>query len=120
MVQSLNSKVDLVKDAIFYSILPNYGKIMIGDAGFEFYNNANPKKCIQIKWSNINYITASVMLKNKWIQRFAITLNNNKTYYFSAKQPKEVLRAINVYIPLNKMFHSLTIMDRIKNIFKRK
>lgn len=117
MIQSLNSKVDLVIDATFYSHFPDYGKIMIGNGGFEFYSNSNPKKCIQISWSLIDSIIASVMFKGKWIPRFAITTKNNKTYYFSSKEPKKVLRAINIYIPSDKMFRSLNTFDRIKQKF---
>lgn len=120
MVQSLNSKVDLVTKATFYGGFPQYGQIMIGNAGFEFYETSNPKKCVQIEWGLIEKIVASTMFKNKWIPRFAIVTKNNRTYYFSSKQPKVVLRAINTYIPSNKMFHSLTIIDKLKNIFKTK
>ena len=38
MAQSLNTKVDLVMDATSFHGMNNYGKIMIGDRGFEYYN----------------------------------------------------------------------------------
>ena len=38
MVQSLNTKVDLVIDATAFTGLTDYGQIMIGDRGFEFYH----------------------------------------------------------------------------------
>ena len=44
MVQSLNTKVDLVIDATAFTGLSDYGKIMIGDKGFEFYNSRDPHK----------------------------------------------------------------------------
>lgn len=119
MVQSLNSKVDLVIKGTFYGVFPDYGQIMIGNAGFEFYNNFNPSKCIQIKWESIDTIVASVRLKGKWIPRFAICVKNN-TYYFSSKDNKTVLRAINKYIEADKMFRTLSIFDSIKNKFKFK
>ncbi|APQ74072.1 hypothetical protein NPD9_671 [Clostridium botulinum] len=37
MVQSLNTKVDLVIDATAFTGLADYGEIMIGDKGFEFF-----------------------------------------------------------------------------------
>ncbi len=120
MVQSLNSKVDLVKEATFYGGFPIYGQIMVGNAGFEFYAKDNPKKCIQISWDRIEKIVASTMFKNRWIPRFAIVTNENKTYYFSAQNPKQVLKVLNIYIPASKMFHSLTILDRIKSLFSKK
>ena len=39
MVQSINTKVDLTIDATSYLGVADYGKIMIGDKGFEFFNN---------------------------------------------------------------------------------
>lgn len=37
MVQSLNTKVDLVIDVTAFTGLADYGKIMISDKGFEFF-----------------------------------------------------------------------------------
>lgn len=37
LVQSINTKVDLTIDATAYTGLTDYGKIMIGDKGFEFF-----------------------------------------------------------------------------------
>ena len=48
MVQSLNTKVDLVIDATSFTWISDYGKIMIGDKGFEFYNSRDSNKYIQI------------------------------------------------------------------------
>lgn len=36
MVQSINTKVDLVIKATSFTALSDYGQIMIGDRGFEF------------------------------------------------------------------------------------
>ena len=43
MAQSLNTKVDLVMDATSFHGMNNYGKIMIGDRGFEYYNEKKMK-----------------------------------------------------------------------------
>lgn len=72
MVQSLNTKVDLVIDATAFTGLTDYGKIMIGDKGFEFYNDRDTRKYIQIPWEEVEYVIASVMFKGKWIPRYAI------------------------------------------------
>ncbi len=53
MVQSINTKVDLVIDATSFTGLTDYGQIMIGDNGFEFYHARDRRKYIQIhgkKW----------------------------------------------------------------------
>ncbi len=48
MVQSLNTKVDLTINATSYLGMADYGKIMIGDKGFEFYNDRDARKFVQI------------------------------------------------------------------------
>ena len=118
MVQSLNTKVDLVMDATAYTGLTDYGKIMVGDKGFEFYHDRDVSKFIQIPWEEVDYVAASVMFKGKWIPRYAIQTKQNGMYTFASKNPKKVLRAINVYIPSDRMVHSLSFMDVMKRNFK--
>ena len=123
MVQSLNTKVDLVVNATSYQGLTDYGKIMIGDKGFEFYNDRDASNFIQIPWEEVDYVIASVMLKGKKIPRYAIKKKKNGTYSFSSKQPKEALRAIREYVDPSHMVRSLSFVDVLKrgivNIFKR-
>ncbi|KHD84784.1 DUF956 family protein [Heyndrickxia ginsengihumi] len=120
MVQSINTKVDLVIDATSHMGLTDYGKIMIGDKGFEFYNNRDARKYIQIPWEEVDYVIASVMFKGKWIPRYAIRTKRNGTYTFSSKDPKKVLRAIREYVDPSHMVQSLGFFDVIKRSFKRK
>ena len=54
MVQSLNTKVDLVMKGTSYHGLTTYGKIMVGDKGFEFYNDHNVQDYIQIPWEEVD------------------------------------------------------------------
>jgi hypothetical protein len=114
MVESLNSKVDLVIDATAFTGLTDYGKIMIGDQGFEFYNSRDARKYIQIPWEEVDYVIASVMFKGKWIPRYAIQTKKNGTFTFSSKEPKKVLRAIRVYVEPSRMIQSLSFFDVIK------
>ena len=120
MVQSLNTKVDLVVKATSYQGLTDYGKIMIGDKGFEFYNERDANKFIQIPWEEVDYVIASIMFKGKKIPRYAIQTKKNGTYSFSSKQPKEVLRAIREYVDPSHMVQSLSFFDVIKRGVKNK
>ncbi|BAO06389.1 MULTISPECIES: DUF956 family protein [Enterococcus] len=124
MVQSLNTKVDLTMNATSYLGVAEYGKIMIGDKGFEFYNDRDARKFVQIPWEEVDVVIASVMFKGKWIPRFAIRTKKNGTYSFSAKHPKEVLRAVRKYVDPSHMVRSLSLIDVVKRgmigIFKRK
>ena len=72
MVQSLNTKVDLVIDGTSFTWISDYGKIMIGDKGFEFYNSRDSHKYIQIPWEEVDYVIASVLFRGKWIPRYAL------------------------------------------------
>ncbi len=118
MVQSLNGKVDLVIDATAFTGLTDYGKIMIGDNGFEFYNARDTNKYIQIPWEEVDQVIASVMFKGKWIPRYAIKTKKNGTYTFSSKEPKKVLRAIREYVKPDHMVQSLGFFDVIKRAFQ--
>ncbi|EOS8125335.1 DUF956 family protein [Enterococcus faecium] len=124
MVQSINTKVDLVIDATSFTGLTDYGQIMIGDNGFEFYHVRDKRKYIQIPWEEVDYVLASVMLKGKWIPRYAIQTKKNGTYTFSSKEPKKVLRAIREYVDEDRMVQSLSFFDVVKrgirSMFKRK
>jgi hypothetical protein len=120
MVQSINTKVDLVIDAISQMGIAEYGKIMIGDKGFEFFNSRDTRKFIQIPWEEVDYVIASVMFKGKWIPRYGIQTKRNGTYTFSSKEQKKVLRAIREYVDPNHMVQSLSFFDVIKRSFKSK
>ena len=124
MVQSLNTKVDLVIDATSFTGLADYGKIMIGDKGFEFYNSRDPRKFIQIPWEEVDYVIVSVLFKGKWIPRYAVRTKRNGTYTFSSKDAKRVLRAVRNYVDPNHMVHSLSFFDvmkrAVKSLFKKR
>lgn len=119
MVQSLNTKVDLVIKGTSYHGLTTYGKIMVGDKGFEFYNDHNVQDYIQIPWEEVDYVAASVMFKGKYIPRYAIQTKKNGAFSFASKEPKKVLRAVNKYIPGDRMLRSLSAWDVIKRKVKR-
>ena len=114
MVQSINTKVDLVINATSHMGLTDYGKIMIGDKGFEFFNDRDARKFIQIPWEEVENVVASVMFKGKWIPRYAIQTKRNGNYTFSSKDPKKVLRAIRQYVDPSHMVQSLSFFDVIK------
>ena len=120
MVQSLNTKVDLTIDATSFLGINEYGKIMIGDKAFEFYNDRDKRKFIQIPWEDVDYVIASVMFKGRWIPRYAIRTKKNGTYTFSSKEPKKVLRAIREYVDPDNMVHSLCFFDVLKRAFTRR
>ena len=124
MVQSLNKKVDLTINATSYLGMANDGKVFVGDEAFEYYNDKNVNDYIQIPWSEVTEIMASVMFKGKWIPRFAVVTKNNGNFIFSTRDNKKTLRAVRNYVDPNNMVRSLSFFQVIsrglKSLFKRK
>ncbi len=118
MAQSLNTKVDLTISATSYLGISNYGKVMIGDKAFEYYNDRNVEDYIQIPWEEVDYIAASVLFGGKWISRFAIFTKENSHFSFSTRDNKKTLRAVNQYIESDKLVRSITFMQVIKRGIK--
>ena len=114
MVQSLNTKVDLVVKGTSFQGLNSYGEIMIGDKAFEYYNGRKVTDYIQIPWSEVDYVIASVLFKGRYIPRYAIRTKQSGTFSFSSREPKKVLRTINQYIPRERMVHSLGFFQVLK------
>ena len=98
MAQSINTKVDMVVKGTSFHGMNNYGNIMVGDKGFEYYNGRKVSDYIQIPWEEVDYVIASVLFKGRYIPRFAIQTKRNGTFTFSSKKPKELLRpSINIF-----------------------
>ncbi|MDD6467148.1 MAG: DUF956 family protein [Erysipelotrichaceae bacterium] len=90
MIQSINTKAILTVDATSYLSIPQYGKLLIGDQGFEFYCDRNVRHNIQIPWNQITHIAVFIVCK-KWIVRFCIYTHQNGEFWFASKQVKRVL-----------------------------
>ncbi|MFT8414182.1 MAG: DUF956 family protein, partial [Oenococcus oeni] len=118
MVESINRKIDLVVQATSYMGLGEYGEIMIGDEGFEFFSDRDPRKFIQIPWKEVNLVVASLIFKGKWIPRYAIQTKHNGMFKFSSKHPKEVLRMVRKYIDPDHIVRSLTFFQVMRRNFK--
>ncbi|WP_018659806.1 DUF956 family protein [Allofustis seminis] len=119
MVKPLNTKVDLIMDGTSYLGLNDYGRLIVGDKGFEFYHKSDPRNYIQIPWEEVDYITASVLFGGRWIPRFGIQTKKNGFFTFAAKKPKKLLRAINQYIETDRMRHSLSFFEVLKRAICR-
>ncbi|QXW65082.1 DUF956 family protein [Streptobacillus moniliformis] len=64
MIESLSSKIDLTINASSFSGITSYGKVLVGDKSFEYYNDRNVNDYIQIPWEEVEYIAAQVFLKD--------------------------------------------------------
>ncbi|MBQ9631931.1 MAG: DUF956 family protein [Lachnospiraceae bacterium] len=124
MAESMNTKADLVVNGISYMGLNNYGKIMVGDKAFEFYNDRDPNDYIQIPWEEIEYIVADLVFGGKWIPRFAIETRQNGTYRFGAsRETKRLLSKCRDYFPAERIVRAKSAIgitiDSIRNILHK-
>ena len=106
----------MVKASSFLG-LNSVGQIIIGDKAFEYYNDRNVEDYIQIPWEEVDYISAGVLF-NKWIDRFVIFTKRNGHYSFSARNNKELLRAMRKYVSEDRMYKSLSFFQVIGRGFK--
>lgn len=124
MVQSYNKEVDYVVEGTSFLGLPKYGKLMIGDKAFEFYNDKDANDYIQIPWDEVDKVIVSVMFKGKWMPRFSIATKHNGNFTFSSRHTKKLLQHVKKYVDPNNIVRSLTffqVMRRgLKATFKRK
>ncbi|MDN2453126.1 DUF956 family protein [Lactobacillus sp. UCMA15818] len=120
MVKSINTKVDLTIKGNSHMGMTDYGEIMIGDKGFEFYDSRNVKNFIQIPWQEVDVVVVSVLFKGMWIPRYALKTKRNGLFTFSSKDPKKVLRVIRKYVDANKIVKSLTFFQVLKRAMTRK
>ncbi|MDD7114932.1 MAG: DUF956 family protein, partial [Lachnospiraceae bacterium] len=51
--------------------------------------------------------------------RFAVQTKKDGAFSFASREPKKVLRAMNKYVPDDKMLRSLSAWDVIKRKVKR-
>ena len=119
MAKSINTKVDLTVDATWFRGIASYGKIMIGDRAFEFYNERNVEDYVQIPWNEVTVVVADVYFGGKYIPRFKICTKKNGSFIFAARHVKPTLRAIRKHVPANNMRRALTIWQKIKRNFTR-
>ena len=113
MVESLNSKVEIVVDGTSYAGFAQYGKIMIGNAGFEFYDDKKVSNFVQIPWEEIESVTVSVLFGGKWIPRFSLKTKSDGSFIVAAKEVKAVLRAVRSHIGKEKMYRSRCFLQVI-------
>lgn len=90
MAKSINTKVDLTVDATWFRGIASYGKIMIGDRAFEFYNERNVEDYVQIPWNEVTYVVADVRFGGRYIPRFEIRTKSNGKFVFAARDSKGI------------------------------
>ncbi len=115
MADSMNTRADLVVKGISYQGLNSYGRIMVGDKAFEYYNDRDVNDFIQIPWEEIEYIVADLVFGGKWIPRFAIETRQGYTFRFGAsKETKRLLAKCRDYIPADRIVSARSAFENIR------
>lgn len=124
MVEALNAQVELVEKGTYFTAFSAYGKILVGEKGFEFYDDRNIENYVQIPWDEIDIVVASLLFGGKWIPRFRIQTKRDGSFTFAAQQPKRVLKAMTNHIDPNHVVRALTfsqnLIRNIKTLLSRK
>src|SRR5699024_7507767 len=113
MVESLNKKAELIAKGTYFTTFSAYGQIMIGDEGFEFYEDRNVQNFVQIPWDEIDLVVASLLFGGKWIPRFKIQTKRNGSFIFAACEHKRVLKAMTNHIDQNHDVRALTYTQNL-------
>jgi hypothetical protein len=124
LAQSLNTKVDYTGKAIFYLGFAQYGKIMIGDNAFEFFDDRSVEKNSQFPWASIARVEGTVSKsfggKQQIGRYFSIVLQNGKKVRFSSQEAGTVLKNIRVYLGNEKVVKLPSLATRLKARFSKK
>lgn len=118
MVESQNTKIDFKAKANYLGGLTSRGDLLVGNKAVEYYNERNVRDFIQIPYTEIKLVTASVVFKKK-ITRFAIHTKKNGDFVFNSPDNKAILRALSKYLPDDKLRKSLTVWDYVKRKFNK-
>ncbi|MDO4804235.1 MAG: DUF956 family protein [Lachnospiraceae bacterium] len=114
LLEPLNTEIELQVKGTSHLGLGSYGFIVVGDKGFEYYNERTIADYIQIPWTEVEYIIASIYFGGRYIPRYAFRTKNNGDFAFSSKKPRAVLRACREHIPADKIVRSMTFGQVLK------
>ena len=118
MVKSLNTQMELHNKATWFREGPIYGKIMVGDQAFEFYNDTKLQDYIQIPWDEITYVIADVYFGGRHIPRFEIRTKQNGIFRFASRNSRATLKAIQKHIPRESLRKAPSFFAKLKLGFK--
>ena len=122
MAQSLNKTVEFHTTGVSsLGVGGKVGKILVGNAAFEFYANANVEDYIQIPWQEIDQIGANVSGR-KVSRHFEIYTKESK-FLFASKDSGRILKIARQHLGNDKIVQLPTLIQtitaKIKNLFAK-
>ena len=117
MAQSLNQVIDLQTTGTSYlSISGKVGKFLVGDQALEFYPDVNVEQYIQIPWSSIQQIGASV--SGRKISRHFEVFTDQGKFLFASKDSGAILKIAREKLGNDKVVKLPTLLQTIGQKFK--
>lgn len=123
MAQSLNKTVEFHTTGVSYlGVGGKVGKMLLGNAAFEFYADTNVENYIQIPWAEIEQIGANVR-GHKISRHFEIFTKESK-FLFASKDSGKILKIAREKLGNDKVVKLPTLLQtisqKIKNLFAKK
>ena len=123
MAQSLNKTVEFHTTGVSYlGVGGKVGKILVGNAAFEFYADANVEDYIQIPWQEIKQIGANV--SGRKISRHFEVFTDQGKFLFASKDSGKILKIAREKLGNDKVVKLPTLIQiigqKIKNLFAKK
>ncbi|EHJ53033.1 DUF956 family protein [Streptococcus macacae] len=119
MAQSINTKVEYTGKGVSYlGIGGTVGKFLLGDRGFEFYNDNNVEHFIQIPWTSIIEMGANVH-RQKVSRHFEIITDKGK-FLFASSNSGKILKIARQHVGNDKIVRYPSLLQKIGSFFRRK
>ena len=107
------------KGTAYLGVVEN-GKIILGDAGFEFeYKNPRRGQNIFFTWSSIKSAEVDVSISGKLGQQFSLILDTQSKVRFSSKDSGSILKKVAEYVGKENIVRAPSLLDPFRRAFKK-
>ncbi|AJA57478.1 regulator [Lactococcus lactis subsp. lactis] len=107
------------KGTAYLGVVEN-GKIILGDAGFEFeYKNLRRGQNIFFTWSSIKSAEVDVSISGKLGQQFSLILDTQAKVRFSSKDSGSILKKVAEYVGKENIVRAPSLLDPFRRAFKK-
>lgn len=107
------------KGTAYLGVVEN-GKIILGDAGFEFeYKNPRRGQNIFFTWSSIKSAEVDVSISGKLGQQFSLILDTQAKVRFSSNDSGSILKKVAEYVGKENIVRAPSLLDPFRRAFKK-
>ena len=115
-----NSEIFYETTGTAYLGVVENGKIILGDAGFEFeYKNPRRGQNIFFTWSSIKSAEVDVSISGKLGQQFSLILDTQAKVRFSSKDSGSILKKVAEYVGKENIVRAPSLLDPFRRAFKK-